>query len=101
MSGRADVVHRTRRGPEPCSDADPAPEGGSTVPATWPLDDALTLGALPTAPAPARRPAPRRSQPRAAHLPLRRRPDPRSLADRPRAGPDARPGRGDRMGPGR
>src|SRR5208282_249628 len=54
MSGRVDVVHRTWRGPEPCSDVGPAPEGGSTVAATWPLDDTLTLGALPTAVASAR-----------------------------------------------
>jgi hypothetical protein len=49
MSGRADVAYRTRRGPEPRSDAGHTREGGSTVPATWPLDDTLTLGTLPTA----------------------------------------------------
>src|ERR1039457_207719 len=52
MSGRADTPDPT--GPESSPDADPAPEGGSTVVATWPLNDTLTLGALPTAVASAR-----------------------------------------------
>ena len=53
MSGRADVVHGFGSGLERSSGIGPASKG-STVTAPWPLNDTLTLGALPTAVASAR-----------------------------------------------
>ena len=54
MNGRADVVYGTELGPERCCDVGPAPKGGGTLAASWPMRDTLTLGVLPTAVASAR-----------------------------------------------